>query len=285
VPPCRLGPVADPALDAFRREISKADAEISLARTALAVARYRYPDLDVEYYMNMLDDLARPLGRSLAAPEEPRTALRTLNHRLYRDLGFQGNIHDYGDPRNSYFNEVLDRRTGIPITLAIVYLEVAARAGLSLLPVSFPGHFLVKHGAPGGEIVVDTFNQGLEVNDKDLQHLLDGFYQGKMKLERSMLRPANRAETIYRLLNNLKIAHIKAKEPELGLAVIDRMLVLQPESSVDVRDRGFALHALNRHEEAARELRRYLDMSPGAPDAAQVRGIVDAVEAMAEMLR
>ena len=277
--------MADPALDAFRKEISKADSEISLAGTALAVARYRHRDLDPDYYLNMLDDIARPLARPASGADGPRTALRALNHRLYKDLGFQGNIHDYGDPRNSYLNDVLDRRMGIPITLSIVYLEVAARAGLILAPVSFPGHFLVKHVAPTGDLVMDPFNQALEVNDKDLQHLLDGFYQGKMKLERSMLRPATRAETIYRLLNNLKIAHIKAKEPELGLAVIDRMLALQPESSVDVRDRGFALHALNRHEEAARELRRYLAMSPGAPDAGQVRGIVDAVEAMAEMLR
>lgn len=277
--------VPDAALDAFKREISKADGEISLARTALAVARYRYPDLDADFYLNMLDDLARPLGGPAAGVDGTRAALRALNHRLYRDLGFQGNIHDYGDPRNSYLNEVLDRRMGIPITLAIVYLEVAARAGLTLVPVSFPGHFLVKHTAAPAEVIIDPFNQGLEVSDKDLQHLLDGFYQGKVKLESSMLRPATRTETVYRLLNNLKIAHIKAKEPELGLAIIDRMLALQPESSVDVRDRGFALHALNRHEEAARELRRYLAMSPGAPDAAQVRGIVDAVERMAEMLK
>jgi regulator of sirC expression with transglutaminase-like and TPR domain len=276
--------VPDPALDDFRREVSRADGEIGLARTALAVARYRYPDLDTAFYLGMLDDIARPLGRALGAGDF-KTALRTLNHRLYRDLGFQGNIHDYGDPRNSYLNEVLDRRLGIPITLSLLYFEVAARAGLALVPVSFPGHFLVKHTAASEEVVVDPFNQGLQVNDKDLQHLLDGFYQGKVRLERSMLRPATRGETVYRLLNNLKIAHIKAKEPDLGLAVIDRMLVLQPESAVDVRDRGFALHALARHEEAARELRRYLAMSPGAPDVSQVRGIVDAVERMAEMLR
>ena len=275
----------DRALDAFRREIAKGDAEISLAHAALAVARYRYPDLEADFYLGMLDDIARPLGRLEVGGDGPKTALRALNARLYRDLGFQGNIHDYGDPRNSYLNEVLDRRMGIPITLAIVYLEVAARAGLQMVPVSFPGHFLVKHVAGSREWVLDAFNQGLDVADSDLQHLLDGFYQGKVKLERSMLRPATRTDTIYRLLNNLKIAHIKAKEPELGLAVIDRMLALQPESSVDVRDRGFALHALGRHEEAARELRRYLEMSPGAPDAAQVRGIVDAVERMAEMLR
>jgi regulator of sirC expression with transglutaminase-like and TPR domain len=274
--------VADRPPEGFRLEIARADADISLARAALEVARYRRSDLDADFYMRMLDDFARPLGADLASAE-PRDALRRLNQRLYRELNFQGNIHDYGDVRNSYLDEVLDRRMGIPITLSIVYLEVAARAGLALMPVSFPGHFLVKH--PSTEAVLDPFNQGLEVSDKDLQHLLDGFYQGKVRLARSMLRPATRAETVYRLLNNLKIAHIKAKEPQLALPVIDMMIALQPESAVDVRDRGFALHGLNRHEEAARELRRYLAMSPGAPDAAQVRGIVDAVERMAEMLR
>jgi regulator of sirC expression with transglutaminase-like and TPR domain len=233
----------------------------------------------------MLDDFARPLAPRVASAPSPRAAVREVNARLFRELSFQGNIHDYGDPRNSYLNLVLERRLGIPITLAIVYLEVARRAGLTLLPVGFPGHFLVKHVASTSELVLDPFNQGLEVNDKDLQHLLDGFYQGKVKLERAMLRPATHGETVYRMLNNLKIAHIKGREAEPALAVIDRMLVLQPESAVDVRDRGFALHALDRHDEAAAELRRYLSMSPGSPDVQQVRGILDAVEKMAEMLR
>jgi regulator of sirC expression with transglutaminase-like and TPR domain len=283
--PSLIVPVPDLSIEGFRLEIAKPDAEISLARAALEVARYRHADLEVDFFIRMLDDFARPLEPLVANAAEPRAALRALNQRLYRELNFQGNIHDYGDARNSYLDLVLERRLGIPITLSIVYLEVARRAGLSLVPVSFPGHFLVKQGSMGGEIVVDPFNQGLEVNDKDLQHLLDGFYQGKVRLERSMLRPATHGETIYRLLNNLKIAHIKGKEPALALAVIDRMLALTPESAVDVRDRGFALHALNRHEEAASELRRYLEMSPGAPDAGQVRGIVDAVERMAEMLK
>lgn len=275
----------DNALEAFRLEIAKPDAEINLAGAALAVARYRYPDLEPSGYLTMLDDFARPLAPRLASAPSPRAAIREVNARLFRELSFHGNIGDYGDPRNSYLNLVLERRLGIPITLAIVYLEVAARAGSPLVPVGFPGHFLVKHVSPSGEILLDPFNQGLEVNDQDLQHLLDGFYHGKVKLERAMLRPATHGETIYRMLNNLKIAHIKGREAELALAVIDRMLVLQPESAVDVRDRGFALHALDRHDEAVAELRRYLAMSPGSPDAQQVRGILDAVEKMAEMLR
>jgi len=277
--------VPDRALEAFRLEIAKPDAEIDLAGASLAVARYRYPDLEPSGYLTMLEDFARPLAPRLASAPSPRFAIREVNARLFRELSFQGNIGDYGDPRNSYLNLVLERRLGIPITLAIVYLEVAARAGLPLVPVGFPGHFLVKQVSAAGEVLVDPFNQGLEVNDQDLQHLLDGFYHGKVKLERAMLRPATHGETIYRMLNNLKIAHIKGREAELALAVIDRMLVLQPESAVDVRDRGFALHALDRHDEAAAELRRYLGMSPGSPDAGQVRGILDAVESMAEMLK
>ncbi len=277
--------MADDALEAFRAEVAKPDAQISLAGAALAVARYRYPDLDPGASLTMLEDFARPLGPRVAAAQTPRAAIREVNARLFRELSFQGNIHDYGDPRNSFLNLVLERRLGIPITLAIVYLEVAARAGFPLVPVGFPGHFLVKHVSPSGEILLDPFNRGLEVNDKDLQHLLDGFYHGKVKLERAMLRPATHRETVHRILNNLKIAHIKGREAEPALAVIDRMLVLEPESAVDVRDRGFALHALDRHDEAAAELRRYLSMSPGSPDAAQVRGILDAVESMAELLR
>ncbi len=277
--------MGDPALEAFRREVSKPDLEVGLASSALAMVGYRYPDLEPAVYVAMLDDFARPLAPRLAAAPTPRAALREVNARLYGELSFQGNIHDYGDPRNSYLNLVLERRLGIPITLAIVYLEVAARAGLPLMPVGFPGHFLVKHASPGGDLVVDPFNRGLEVNDKDLQHLLDVFYQGKVKLERAMLRPATHGETIYRMLNNLKIAHIKAREPELALAIIDRMLVLEPESAVDVRDRGFALHALDRHDEAIAQLRRYLTMAPGSPDGQQVRGILDAVEKMAELIR
>lgn len=287
--------MAPSAIHAFRREVARPDAEISIARAALAFARYRYPDLDVEYYVGMLDDFARPLRgvlsdlptklASVNALSTAEEAIAAINERLYRELGFHGNVTDYAEARNSYLNEVLDRRTGIPITLACVYLEIANRVGLPLVPVGFPGHFLVKHAGPPLELVLDPFTRGRQMQDKELQATLDGFYQGRVRLERSMLRPATHSETIYRMLNNLKILHTKAQEAAYALAVVDMMLVLQPESPVDVRDRGFALHALGNYSEAAAELRRYLSLAPGAPDAAQVRGVLDAVERMAEMLR
>jgi regulator of sirC expression with transglutaminase-like and TPR domain len=283
------------AIQAFRREVARPDGDISIARAALAFARYRYPDLDTEYYVGMLDDFARPLRgalpdlptklasvRALSTAEE---AIAAINERLFKELGFHGNVTDYGEARNSYLNEVLERRTGIPITLACVYLEVANRVGLPLVPVGFPGHFLVKHSGPPLELVLDPFTRGRQMQEKELQATLDGFYQGRVRLDRSMLRPATHSETLYRMLNNLKILHTKAQEAAYALAVVDMMLVLQPESPVDVRDRGFALHALGNYSEAAGELRRYLSLAPGAPDSAQVRGVLDAVERMAEMLR
>jgi regulator of sirC expression with transglutaminase-like and TPR domain len=287
--------VAEPAIESFRREIAKPDSEISLARAALAFARYRYPDLDADYYIAMLDDFARPLERRLAdlpvslasvkALSTTESAIAAINGRLFRELRFHGNVNDYGEARNSYLNEVLDRRTGIPISLCCVYLEVARRVGLPLVPVGFPGHFLVKHPGPPLELIVDPFSAGRRMTEADLQATLDGFYQGRVRLDRSMLRPATNADTLYRMLSNLKIVHTKAQEAADALAVIDMMLVLQPESAVDVRDKGFALHALARYDDAAEQFRRYLRMAPGAPDSNQIRGVLDAVERMAQMLR
>jgi len=261
------------------------EAQIDLGRAALLAAQYRYPGLDPDRYLAQLDEFAEPILAPVRDAPDARAAIRAINARLFDRLGFRGNVAHYGDPRNSYLNEVIDRRLGIPITLSIVYREVARRVHFPVAPVSFPAHFLVKWLGPGEEVVLDPFHAGREVRAADLQALLDGFYGGGVSLTHGMLRPATKVETLYRLLNNLKLLHTKAEEPEFALAVIDRMLVLLPDNPLDVRDRGFALHALGRHDEAAAELRRYLLLAPGAADAGQVGAVVDAVEHMSDLLR
>jgi regulator of sirC expression with transglutaminase-like and TPR domain len=273
------------ALALFADEVRRPEAQIDLARAALLAAQYRYPGMDPARYLKKLDEFADPLTEAVRDAPDARAAVAAINGQLFERLGFRGNQGDYGDPKNSYLNEVIDRKTGIPITLCILYREVARRVHFPVAPVAFPAHFLVKWLGPGEEIVLDPFNGGREMHARELQALLDGFYGGKLSLTHGMLRPATKVQTLYRMLNNLKTIHVKAEEPEFALAVVERMLALVPDSAIDLRDKGFALHAVGRHGEAAAQLRHYLEAVPGAPDRDQVRGVLDAIENMERLLR
>ena len=158
------------------------DEGIDLIRAALVVARTEYSDLDIERYASRVEEVARRVA-SLAPDLQPQRTLGALNHVLFGELKLRGNREDYYDPRNSFLNDVMDRGLGIPITLAIVYMEVARRVGFRLSGVGMPGHFLLKHYSPEGqEMLIDCFNRGDVLSRKDCQSRLDEIYSGEMKL-------------------------------------------------------------------------------------------------------
>lgn len=256
----------------FAELVARPDAQIELAKGALlAATALEYPGLDATRYEARLDalgtELCARLGRSAGAAE----LVATLNHLLFAEEGFQGNEAAYQDPRNSYLNEVLDRRLGIPITLSLVYLEVARRAGHPLEGVGLPGHFLVRAPAPDGGLLVDPFHGGLVLAEEDCQRRLDGVYGGRLQLEPPMLAATGNRALLARLLRNLKLAHMRARDWQRGLRVIDLLFLLDPFSGEDLRDRGLLYAAMDCYGLAARDLEAYLERRPQAPEAPPLR--------------
>lgn len=252
------------------------DASLSPLEAAIAVAQDAYPQLDVQDTLAQIDELADRLRRRIPADAAPLQRLRQLNRYFFQELGFAGNVNDYYDARNSYLPDVLRTRRGIPITLALLYVELATQIGLQAAGVSFPGHFLVKLHMPRGEVVIDPFS-GHSLSREDLderllpyrrQRGLTGEFEAPLGL---FLQAAPPRDVIARLLRNLKEIHRTAEDWASLLPVLERLVVLLPEGWEERRDRGLARAELGRFAEAAEDLGCYLDHCPAADDAESLR--------------
>jgi regulator of sirC expression with transglutaminase-like and TPR domain len=250
--------------------LARPDRQVDLAEAALLVAAEEYPQLDVRAYLVRLDEMGCALRQRLEDEPRPERAVMALNHYLFQEQGFRGNVEQYYDPRNSYLNEVLDRRTGIPITLSTVYMEVARRAGLEVEGVGLPGHFVVRIKTPLLPLLVDPFHGGTLLTEKDCQDRLDRIFSGKVKLESKMLEPCRRKEMLERLLRNLKAIYLRDQDRDRALRVVDLIVRIQPASAEDLRDRGILYAALDCYGLAARDLESYLSLAPRANDAEEL---------------
>jgi regulator of sirC expression with transglutaminase-like and TPR domain len=247
------------------------DEKIDLIRAALMIARGEYPDLDIETYAGRVEELARRVA-ALAPDLHPQGTLRALKHVLFEELKLRGNREDYYDPRNSFLNDVLDRGLGIPITLSIVYMEVARRVGLHLFGVGLPGHFLLKrYNEDGQEMLIDCFNRGDVVSRQDCQSKLDEIYSGEMKMRPEFLHPISRRQILMRMLNNLKTLYLSTRNFRKALAIADLILVIYPRSAEDVKQRALLRYSMNLHRLASEDLDEYLKMSPNASDAEEIK--------------
>jgi regulator of sirC expression with transglutaminase-like and TPR domain len=252
------------------------DRGFALLEAAIAVAQDEYPQLDPQGVLAQVDAMAERLRRRIPADAVVLQKLRFLNRYFFQDLGFAGNINDYYDPRNSYLHEVLNTRRGIPITLALLYIELATQIGLNARGVSFPGHFLVKLRAAKGEVVIDPLN-GHSLSREELderlapyrrQHGLTGDFDVPLGL---FLQAAAPRDVIARLLRNLKEIHRTAEDWPRLLAVCERLVVLLPQAWEERRDRGLTNAELGHDAAAAADLVAYLKHAPDADDAAALR--------------
>jgi regulator of sirC expression with transglutaminase-like and TPR domain len=247
-----------------------------LAPAALALARVEYPALETAPYLAELDRLgaeaAERLGNLGQVPFE--TTLRTFNDYLYNDLGFCGNRDRYDDPRNSFLNEVLSRRTGIPISLAVVYLEIARRAGLRVSGINFPGHFLLRlpehrhtsvPGGDGGVLIVDPFHAGAVLSESDCRELLRQHVGDTAAFDRTLLAPASRTQIIVRMLVNLKRLYVRMRSFPQARFISDLLLAVEPSAVVELRDRGLLAYHLQDFASALRDLEAYLRLLPRNP--------------------
>lgn len=249
--------------------------DLDLARAALLIAEDEYPQLTPEPYLHRLDLYAEMVKDRLANEGAAPVLLGEISKVLFDDEGFSGNTDAYYDPRNSFLNDVLDRRLGIPITLSIVYLEVGWRLGLPLEGVNFPGHFLVRYRGEAVTLLVDPFQGGQIRFEDEAQELLDRVYGGTVKLQETYLRAATKRDILIRLLTNLKTVYLNTHDDARALTAVQRILLIQPNAPEDVRDHGMILARRGLVQEAIAELERYLEAMPSAPDAQRVRLLID----------
>ena len=275
-----------PPLPDFETLVSRPDEVLDLARIALAIAADAHPGLDACACLGRLDEMAEAIADAadISMPLAQRLAM--LDRQLFEVEGFRGNSKDYYDPRNLHLNEVLDRRTGIPITLSLVYLEVGWRLGLPLAPVSFPNHFLV--ACTGSRrVFIDPFNRGARsTSDKLLERLvpvLGSIQRAREYLPRAAAT-ASRREVVARLLRNLKQIHAYRNDLDRLLAVSNRMVALDPEDAPARRDRGHVLADLECHQAAYHDYLHYLRLAPLAGDAADIRARVERLRPIATRL-
>ena len=244
----------------FAQLISQPDEIIPLAEAALLIAAETDPSVDVDRYLEQLDVLAQQARVSVMAASDPAGRIARLNHFLFVEKGFIGNRESYYDPRNSFLNHVIDRRTGIPITLSLVYIEVAQRLGLPVRGVGFPGHFLTKYvGEP--EIIIDAYF-GQILSEAECKDRLKAVLGRGATFNRSYLKTATAKESLGRMLANLKQIYVQGNDLTAALSCVDRMLLLTPDSPREIRDRGLIYEQLECYGAAMADLERFLKLAP-----------------------
>ncbi len=278
-------------VDEFLAAVNATDE--SPARAALVAARVAYPKLDPTAWLAELDvygDAARQhLELGVGGNPPTRTRLRVVSEFFFGQLGFVGNRERYEDPRNSFLNDVIARRTGIPITLAIVFMEIAARAGLTIDGVNFPGHFLMRCPEPDRPeptaLIVDPFNGGAVLSDADCLRLLKTHAGAEAMLEPGMLQPAGKQAILLRVLLNLKRAFVRMRSFDYARDVSELLVALDPSALTELRDRGLLASHLRDYSSALRDLEAWLAATAAQGDeVAEVKEVWDHVKALRKRL-
>ncbi len=245
---------------------------MDIVEAALLVAAEEYPDLDIARERARVALIAGEAARRAAGLENPFARLDAVRTLLAEELGFRGDTEDYYDARNCFLNEVLERRVGIPLTLALVYLEAGRAAGFETRGVALPGHFVVRFDYAGRALLLDPFHRGALISEEDCRELVRRATGQPELFHRGLLAGASPREILGRLLRNLKRIYLARQDYRRALGAVERLLLIDPEEPTELRDRGFLLAHLDRPSAALEALEGYLERMPDAPDAAAVRG-------------
>jgi regulator of sirC expression with transglutaminase-like and TPR domain len=265
-----MNAAADPYHD-FRLAVDRTEDQIDLARAALTMVGCDCPALDIDSYLAKIDGMASAVKRRSGDDADIYRIIAALNYVLFHEMGFRGNREDYFDARNSFLNEVIDRKLGIPISLSVLYMEVARRLGLHFDGVGFPGHFLVKVRVTGDEIIIDPFSAGEVKSRESLNELLYGLYGGRIAFHAGFLEAVTKKQLLTRMLTNLKAIYWKKEELAKSLSVVERLLILEPTSADHLRDRAVIYRELECFGQARADFEAYLSLKPDADDAREVR--------------
>lgn len=229
-----------------------------LAEAALWIAKEEYPGLNLEASLGELDQIAQRIRPRLPNPPYPLKIIQTINQYLFETLGYVGNEAEYYDPQNSYLNQVLQRRKGIPITLSLVYLDIANQLEFPMEGINFPGHFLIRPISEESEFFVDPFNAGEILFPQDCQERLVQLVDHEIELSPRFLQPITPRSFLVRMLNNLKHIYLSQQDIERSLAACERILLVDPDQTEELRDRGLLYYQLGRWREARQDLSEYL---------------------------
>ena len=265
---------------AFKAQVEGEDDAIDLARTALLISRFFSTSFDIDASMARIDALAERVRVVVAAKDAisetqssdvlPLRTIYAINHVLFDEEGFHGNVGDYYNAENSFLNRVLDRHTGLPITLSLLYIEVAQRVGLPIYGVGLPYHFVVCCPLPDKKIYIDPFEHGLLMSEKVCRERIRTLSDGRVRLPRQAFAPISRRHLLVRLLTNLKHVYLNTEDYEHTLITSDLILLLMPDFAKEYRDRGIIHYQLQHYGRAIRDMKRYADLEPDAKDRYEI---------------
>ncbi len=244
----------------------------SLDRAALTLCLEEYANLNIDVYLRRLDAMASTVGVLLGDDRSANRVIDCLNQVLFIQEGLHGNTEDYYDPRNSFLNEVLDRKQGIPISLSVIYMEVARRINFPIKGVGFPGHFIVKHTDGEREYLIDAFNGGHILTMKNCQDLLDRVYGGSVQMQPAFLQEMDRKAIISRMLFNLKGIYYQKDEYAKALSIVEKILSLNPGIPSEIRDRGLLYMQTSFFSKALADLEYYLATASSPDDTTNIQG-------------
>lgn len=278
--------MSDAVLEKFKGIVTAKDENINLVEAALVIASNEYPGLDTDACLRTLVVMADELQLLVMGCDDTGDIIETMNRYLYDELGFSGNLTNFNDPRNSYFNEVLDRRLGIPLTLSMLYMELGNRIGLHIRGVSFPGHFLVKLERDNRELILDPFAGGIILEEDELRQRLKHFSRaGRRRWDlQQLLKPAGNRAILARMLRNLKNIYFEAEDFEHALEMVNFLLILKPAEVSEIRDRAYIHDQLDCFRAAIDDYQQYLLLSPRADDASYIQSRLTDLKLSAERL-
>jgi len=267
----KLVPVP-PRLARFADLVQRRPEDVPLAEASLEIARDEYPELDVAAYLKRIDHLEAAAASADPGPGGPaRKRLMVLNRVLFNEAGFTDSDDPQDDPKNSYLNEVLDRHTGLPVVLSVLYLEIGQRLGLDLVGVGMPGHFIVRLMGEDPALFIDPFHKGAFLTEEGCRKLLHEVSDGRLEIQPEYLLPWSSHRILDRILHNLKAVYIQHQDYRRARKVLDYILVLRPSKVSELRDRGLLAYQALLFEQAVADLERYLELTPNSKDAAPIR--------------
>jgi len=264
--------------DNFAQEVNRSDESINLAKASLYCAQAEYPELEATKYLQKLDHIAEDIAVKLPANRYPLQIIKTINNHLYNHLEFSGNSQDYYNPKNSFLNDVIDLQTGIPLTLSIIYLEIAKRLDFPMLGIGMPGHFIIRPDFNDAGIFVDAFNQGEILFKEDCERKLQNLYQQPVKIEPRFLAPVSNKQILARMLTNLKQIFLHRRQNTKVLAIISGLLILYPNNPNELRDRGLLYYELKLLPEAAQDLQTYLKIVTHSEESHMIQLLLNKIE-------
>lgn len=248
-------------------ELANANIEdVPLEEIAYLVAREKYPDVDFRSYRERLDEFARRAHLRIGKVIGQRQIAQGLSQYLFEEEGFRGNSSDYYHPSNSFINDVMDRREGIPITLSILYIAIARRLGLPVSGVGFPGHFLVRYENPREAFFVDSFHRGKILSEHDCRHRLSEMYGELLAFHEEFLYPSTHREILLRMLTNLKVVYMMKKDFAMALQMLNKVILFNPLGFEEIKERGMLYYHMECFRLALKDLEFYLGKTPAAAD-------------------